>query len=82
MGKKSSLYSGFQHFSEITLRVATITMGTMAILGLPAYFLDQTLETWPILFVSALIVSLPFSQYLVYRVMKEYSEKNPPNSQK
>lgn len=74
--KPSDLITGFRHFSDISLKVATTTIGTMALLGVPAYFLDKKLETWPWFFVGALIVALPLSQYLVYLVMKEYSQDN------
>ncbi len=59
------------------MRVASITLGTMAIFGVPAYFLDQQFGTRPWFFVAALIVALPLSQYLVFKKMNEFTKNNP-----
>ncbi len=67
----------FRHYSLITSRVLAATVGTVAIMGIPTYFLDKWLGTWPILFGLALIASLPISQLLVIRSMKDYVKHNP-----
>ncbi|OGJ42926.1 hypothetical protein A3J23_03260 [Candidatus Peregrinibacteria bacterium RIFCSPLOWO2_02_FULL_48_14] len=77
--KRSYLFTALEHYTQITMRVASITIGTMAILGVPAYFLDQKLGTWPWIFVTALIVGLPLSQYLVFKKMNEFTKNNPLN---
>lgn len=75
--KKNGMLSAVTHFADITVRVGSITIGTMAILGVPAYFLDKKLETWPIIFIVALVIAMPFSQYLVVKKMKEFVKNNP-----
>jgi len=75
--KKSQVFSALSHYTDITMRVGSITIGTMGLLGIPAYFLDKKLETFPLLFIIALVVALPFSQYLVVKKMKEFLKNNP-----
>lgn len=67
----------FRHYSIITSRVLAATVGTMGVLGIPAYFLDKIFGTWPVLFALALLASLPLSQLLVIRSMMEYTKNNP-----
>lgn len=67
----------FRHYTEITSRVLASVVGTIAILGTPAYFLDKWLGTSPWIFGGALILSLPISQFMVIKVMQRYVKNNP-----
>lgn len=67
----SNLIKGAQHFAQITSRVAIVTVSVIALLAVPAYFLDQHFGTWPTLFVVALLLSMPLSLYMVYRVIRD-----------
>lgn len=75
--QKKILARALRHYSQITSRVLATTVGTIAILGIPAYFIDQWLETFPIIFGIALVVSLPISQVATIRVMQKYLKDNP-----
>lgn len=67
----------FRHYSIITSRVLAATVGTVVIMGVPAYFFDKYFGTWPIVFGLALIASLPISQLLVLRSMRDFIKNNP-----
>lgn len=75
--KDESVMKGLQHYAQITSRVASVTLGTMALFAAPAYFLDEWLGTWPMFFVGAIILALPLSQYLVYKVMSQFVNNKP-----
>lgn len=75
--QKKILARAFKHYSQITSRVLATTVGTIAILGIPAYFIDQWLGTFPIIFGIALVISLPISQVATIRVMQKYLKDNP-----
>ena len=45
--QKSIMARAFRHYTEITSRVLAATVGTIALLGTPAYFLDKWLGTSP-----------------------------------
>lgn len=77
--QSSLLRSAFRHYSLITSRVLAATVGTVAVLGIPAYFLDQWFGTWPWIFGIALILSLPISQIILVRLMQDYLKNNPQN---
>lgn len=65
------------HYAQITSRVALVTVGTVALLAIPAYYLDDYLGTKPKFFVAALIISLPLVQFITYKVIKAYVNSNP-----
>ena len=67
----AALLKGAEHYVQITSRVAIVTVAVIALLAVPAYYLDQYLGTWPTLFVVALLLSMPLSLYMVYRVIKD-----------
>jgi len=67
----------FRHYTEITSRVLAATVGTIAVLGVPAYFLDKWLGTSPWIFGVALVLSLPISQIMVIKIMLRYTKNNP-----
>lgn len=73
----SLMARAFRHYTLITSRVLVATVGTVALLGIPAYFIDKWLGTWPVLFVLGLVASLPLSQILVLRSVKEFTKNNP-----
>lgn len=75
--QKSILFHAFRHYTEITSRVLAATVGTVAVLGVPAYFLDKWLGTWPWVFGIALVLSLPISQVMVVKIMQRYVKDNP-----
>lgn len=75
--QSSILLRAWRHYSQITSRVLATTVGTVAVLGIPAYFIDKAVGTWPVIFGIALILSLPLSQILVVKVMREYLKNNP-----
>lgn len=67
----SSLIKGGQHFVEITSRVAIVTVAVVGLLGTLGAFLDNEFGSWPVLFVISLLISMPVSLYMVYRVIKD-----------
>ncbi len=67
----------FRHYTEITSRVLAATVGTIAVLGVPTYFLDKWLGTFPLIFGIALVLSLPISQFMVIKIMQRYVKNNP-----
>ncbi len=73
----SIMLRAWRHYSQITSRVLAATVGTVALLGIPAYFVDQAVGTWPIIFGVALIFSLPLSQFFVIKMMRDYLKNNP-----
>lgn len=75
--QSSILLRAWKHYSEITSRVLASTVGVVALLGVPAYFLDKWLGTSPWILGVALILSLPISQVLVVLVMQRYLKDNP-----
>lgn len=75
--QKKIMARAFRHYSQITSRVLAGTVGTVALLGVPSYFLDQWLGTFPMIFGIALVFSLPLSQFATIRVMQKYLKDNP-----
>ncbi len=71
------MLSAWSRYSQITSRVVVCILGSIALLGIPAYFLDQHFQTWPIISGVALIFSLPLSQFMVIRSMQTYLKNNP-----
>jgi len=71
----SPLVKGVSHYIEITSRVAIVTVSVIALLAVPAYFLDQKFQTFPWIFVIALLISMPLSLYMVFRVIKDLMQK-------
>lgn len=69
------LVKGVSHYIEITSRVAIVTVSVIALLAVPAYFLDQKFQTFPWIFVIALLISMPLSLYMVFRVIKDLMQK-------
>jgi len=67
----SSLIKGGQHFVEITSRVAIVTVAVVGLFGGAGYLLDHQFGSWPVLFVISLLISMPVSLYMVYRVIKD-----------
>ena len=67
---------GLRRYVDITLPVALVTVLTMGLFAVPAYIFDHTYGTWPKLFVVALLVSMPLSLYMVYRVIRERLTRN------
>lgn len=68
----TNLIKGLTHYTAISSRVLISTLSTIAVFTVPAYFLDEYLGTDPWLFLIAFLVSLPFSLYVVHRVMTSY----------
>ncbi len=75
--QRSIMARAFKHYTEITSRVLAATVGTIALLGIPTYFLDKWLGTSPWFFGIALVLSLPISQVLVIKIMMTYTKNNP-----
>ena len=75
--QKSLMARAFRHYAQITSRVLATTVGTVVLMGAPAYFLDQWLGTFPMIFGIALVLSLPLSQLATIRVMQKYLKDNP-----
>ena len=75
--QRSIMARAFKHYTEITSRVLAATVGTIALLGTPTYFLDKWLGTSPWFFGIALVLSLPISQVLVIKIMMTYTKNNP-----
>jgi F0F1-type ATP synthase assembly protein I len=75
--QKSIMMRAFKHYTEITSRVLAATVGTVALLGIPSYFLDHWLGTWPWIFGIALVLSLPLSSFMTVKVMQNYIKNNP-----
>lgn len=73
----SIMLRAWRHYSQITSRVLATTVGTVALLGVPAYFIDKAVGTWPMIFGVVLVLSLPLSQFLVVKVMRDYLKNNP-----
>ena len=71
------LLRAWKHYTEITSRVLAATVGTIAVLGVPSYFLDKWLGTSPWFFGIALVLSLPISQVMVIKIMLRYTKNNP-----
>lgn len=65
------------HYSQITARVFLIIVLSIVLLCGPAYFLDRALGSLPIATGIAFIFSLPLSQYMIVRSMREYVKNNP-----
>jgi len=74
--KASPLVKGLSHYVEITSRVAVVTVSVVAILAVPAYFLDHYFGTYPWIFVSALLASMPISLYMTYKVILDLLKRN------
>lgn len=75
--QKTIMYRAFKHYTEITSRVLAATVGSIAVLGVPAYFLDKWVGTFPLIFGIALVLSLPLSSFVTIKLMKEYLKNNP-----
>lgn len=75
--QRSIMARAFRHYTEITSRVLATTVGTVALMGVPAYFLDKYLGTFPVIFGIALVISLPVSQVMTIRIMQKYLKDNP-----
>lgn len=74
--KTLPLVKGLSHYAEITSRVAVVTVSVVAILAVPAYFLDNYLGTFPWIFICALLVSMPVSLYMTYKVILDLIKRN------
>lgn len=77
MSQKNIVKRALTHYISISSRVLVVTAGTVTILSVPAYYLDKELGTWPWFFIAALVLALPLSQWLVFKVMKAYFTRNP-----
>lgn len=75
--QKSIMTRAFRHYAEITSRVLATTVGTVAVMGVPTYFLDKWLGTFPLIFGIALVLSLPVSQFMTIKIMQRYLKDNP-----
>ncbi|MEK9159584.1 MAG: AtpZ/AtpI family protein [Patescibacteria group bacterium] len=75
--QRSIMARAFKHYTEITSRVLAATVGTVALFGVPGYFLDKWLETSPWIFGVALVLSLPISQVMTIKIMQRYVKDNP-----
>jgi len=75
--QRSIMARAFRHYTEITSRVLAATVGTVGLMGVPAYFLDKYLGTFPAIFGIALVISLPVSQIMTVRIMQRYLKDNP-----
>lgn len=75
--QRSIMARAFKHYTEITSRVLAATVGTIAVLGVPMYFLDKWLGTFPLIFGIALVLSLPISQFMTIKIMQKYLKDNP-----
>ncbi len=72
LSSKSALLKGFGRYVAITTRVFSTTLACIALLTMPAYYLDLYFGTTPWLFLLALAASLPLSLYMVFRVMNSF----------
>lgn len=82
MSKKLETQSGimmnaWSHYTQITSRVLACVFGSIALLGIPTYFLDQFFGTWPIITGVALIFSIPLSQFMVVKSMQSFIKTHP-----
>jgi F0F1-type ATP synthase assembly protein I len=71
------MMKGFRRYVDITLPVAMVTVITMGVFAVPAYYVDHHYETWPLLFVVALLLSMPVSLFMVYRVIRDRLHSQP-----
>jgi len=69
----------FSKHYHVSMMVALITVGTLALLGYGGYQLDLFLGTKKVFMVLGLIVSFPISQFALYKWIKE---KYIPNVKK
>ncbi len=83
MGYRSSfnttsalLAKGLRWYVDIMFPVTIVTVVTIAVLAVPAYYLDRVYGTTPVLFVGALIASMPLSLYMVYKVIRDRLSRN------
>jgi F0F1-type ATP synthase assembly protein I len=65
----------FSEHYKITLRVITITVGSMAILAGGGYLLDQQLGTYPTMFIAGLVLAFPVTQVVIYKTFKQVTDK-------
>jgi uncharacterized protein YneF (UPF0154 family) len=75
--QKTIMLRAWRHYREITSRVLAATVGTIAILGIPAYFLDKWIGSFPLIFGIVLVLSLPISQFATIKLMQKYLKDNP-----
>ena len=59
---------------QITLRVIFVTLGTIAIFGSIGYLIDQQLESAPIATISAVVISYPAAQFIIYKVFNKITQ--------
>lgn len=63
-----------KHF-QITIRVALITLGGLAIFGGGGYLLDTQFGTKPLFLIIGVVVSYPIIQVALYRTFRSMTKK-------
>lgn len=59
----------------IFLHIAFYTVTTLAVLGGGGYLLDQYIKTFPIFFISGLVISYPLVQIVLFKKLKKLINK-------
>ena len=75
--QSAMVMNAWSHYTQITSRVLACVFGSIALLGLPAYFLDQFFGTWPVISGVALIFSIPLSQFMVVKSIQAFTKSHP-----
>lgn len=52
------------------------TLCVIAIFGFAGYWLDQKFGTYPKLLIAAIVISYPFTQFILYRKWKKFAQEN------
>lgn len=63
----------------VFLKSTIYTLLILGIIGAPAYFLDKYLGTFPTIFIIALALAYPTTQFILLKKVKNYAKKQLNN---
>ncbi len=63
--------------TKISVFIQTViyTLASIAIFGALGYYLDQKLETSPVILIVAVVVSYPFTQFILFRRLRRFARE-------
>ena len=60
---------------SVFIQTVIFTLASIAIFGALGYYLDQKLETSPVILIVAVVVSYPFTQFILFRRLRRFAQE-------
>lgn len=62
------------NYMQVTYSVVVLTIGGIALFGFIGYYLDQYFNTKPALLFTFIVLSMPPTQYVLYKRIKQLTK--------